>query len=282
MRRIQVVRPLAEAEARRAGPGQRVAPAASTPEGRRRLDGGARCWPASPAEASIWLDLVELEVGSGLACGPDASDQALYVERGAVAIAGQVCPAGGAVVIERGAACRVEALEPTRLLHMGSLGGSNARRALGPPDAHAPSPPSASSAERASRIHVVGPRGVFEAVEPGRRTHFFADATCPSCDVWLLRTGRDTAYASPVHSHARDELIHVLAGEVAIGSLRVGPGETLFVAANQPYRFCARAGGFAFVNFRNGPSRMTMRATGEQIVENGAATGMRRVEDTAG
>jgi hypothetical protein len=133
----------------------------------------------------------------------------------------------------------------------------------------------------APAVHVIGPRGVYEAIEPGRETRFFADATCPGCRLWLLYTARSFDYVSAVHSHAQDELIHVLRGEISIGSLRAGPGTTVFIAADQPYGFRGAAGGFAFLNYRRAPSRMTIRRTGQQIVENGAATGMTRVSTHA-
>ncbi|MEZ4279842.1 MAG: hypothetical protein R3F21_09550 [Myxococcota bacterium] len=254
MRRIEVIRPEPARDGWKGG---------ST---RARRGGPARSVAASPPACSLWMDVVELDPGGYIALDSGQGDEALYVVQGELAVDGQICPAGGAVVIEEAAAARFEALRATRLLHMGPRPGD------GDPTA-GPAP------KRGQRVHVLGPRGLFEACESGRETHFFADSTCPTCSLWLLRTGRDGAYASPVHSHSQDELIHVLTGEIRIGSLVVRPGETLFVAADQPYRFHGSAGGFAFVNYRSGPSRMTMRATGETIVENGTATGMHRVMD---
>src|SRR5262249_54809399 len=98
----------------------------------------------------------------------------------------------------------------------------------------------------------------------------------------LLYTSRFFAYEGPIHSHSQDELIHVLRGEISLGSLRAGQGDTLFVAADQPYRFRAGASGFAFLNYRRAASVMTMRATGETIVENGRATGMKPPVDGDG
>ncbi|MEZ4332512.1 MAG: hypothetical protein R3F35_12195 [Myxococcota bacterium] len=268
MRRIQVVRP------------ERPSMTPDARPARRRLIGPARSVAASPPEISIWMDVVLLEPGSGLERDREHDDEAIFVVDGALAVEGRVCPTGGAIVIERGADCRVEAIGETKLLHMGSTEAGSTSAPRSSARRVSAGEASAAGASGASpRVHVVGPRGRFEACEPGRETHFFADATCPTCDVWLLRTGRAFAYESPVHSHSQDELIHVLEGEIGIGSLAVRRGETLFVAADQPYRFRGNAGGFAFLNFRSGPSRMTMRATGERIVENAAATGMTPVLD---
>lgn len=268
MPRIEVVRPGLPSET------------SDARSARRRLIGPARSASASPPAVSIWMDVVELGAGSRLERDRNHDDEAIFVVEGALAIEGRVCPTGGALVIERGAECRVEAIGGTKLLHMGSAQTRATSRPQSPAPRTSPGEASAhASSEASPRIHVVGPRGLFEACEPGRETHFFADATCPTCDVWLLRTGRAFAYESPVHSHSQDELIHVLEGEIGIGSLAVRRGETLFVAADQLYRFRGKAGGFAFLNFRSGPSRMTMRATGERIVENAAATGMTPVLD---
>jgi len=207
------------------------------------------------------MSAVELDAGATLEWDADHGDEALFVEAGALAIGDRVCPAGGAVVVEARARATIEARAASRILHMGAR------------DFAAPRPEDRGDPE----VHVVGPRGVYEAIEPGRETRFFADATCPGCQLWLLFTARSFDYVSAVHSHAQDELIHVLRGEIAIGSLRAGPGSTVFIAADQPYGFRGAAGGFAFLNYRRAPSRMTIRKTGQVIVENGAATGMTRV-----
>lgn len=210
-----------------------------------------------------------LDAGASLAWAPEHGDEALYVEQGAISVGGRICPAGGAVVIEAHSAPTIEAVEPARLVHMGARDAAPAASAA----------PAAPSAPSAPKVHVVGPRGVFEALEPGRAARFFADATCATCSVWLLLTSRSFAYESPIHSHAQDELIHVLRGEIRIGSLALGPGDTVFIAADQVYRFRSGSEGFAFLNYRRAASVMTIRPTGQQIVEAGAATGMVRVAD---
>lgn len=233
-----------------------------------RVDGAARVRAASPASASIWMQQAELEPGARLLFDPEHGDEALYVESGELAFEGRVCGAGGALVIEAGAAPAVEVRRAARVLHMGPSDGRRAPR----PESRAPKP--------GPEVHVVGPRGVFETREPGRDVRFFADATCPRCSLWLLYTSRTTAYESPVHTHTQDELVHVLHGDIRVGSLAAGPGETIFVAANQPYQFRAGPGGFGFLNYRQAASLMTIRATGQRIVEAGAATGMTPVAES--
>lgn len=246
-----------------------------TPHG--RVSGSFRSRSASPAGASIWMDDLLLEAGSSIRWEPIHGDEALFVERGLLAVLdeeGRSCPAGGAIVIEAAAGLRIEARVESRVIHMGAReDGATAvdigRRRPGAPQDR-PEP----------RVHVIGPRGTFELLEPGRESRFFADATCPTCSLWLLYTARSFAYESPVHSHSQDELIHVLRGEVRIGSLVAGPGASIFIAAHQPYQFRSGPEGFAFLNYRRTASEMTIRGSGEKIVEAGAATGMTRVSES--
>lgn len=229
------------------------------------LTGAGRGRAASPPDASVWFCALELDAGSMLRWDARHGDQALYVEGGELEVDGRRCPAGGAIVLEAGACPTVVARSASRVLQMGARDGE-ATTAVEP----RPFVP---------QVHVVGPRGTFEAIEPGRDTRFFADATCPRCSLWLLFTARSFGYESPVHSHSQDELVHVLRGEVCVGSLRAGPGASLFIAADQPYQFRSGPEGFAFLNYRKAGSRMTIRPTGQQIIEAGAATGMTPVVD---
>lgn len=250
MRRIEIVRAArgSDFDARARGP--------------RRIAGDATRAAASPDDASIWMDVIELAPGAALAWEASHGEEALFVERGEVVVDGRVCGAGGAIVVERRSPAKLEARSASRLVAMGSHHDGLGARAAD---------------DACEAVHVIGPRGVWEALEPGRETRFFADATCPTCRVWLLFTARSFAYESPIHSHSQDELIHVLRGEIRVGSLALGPGDTVFIAADQVYRFKAGDAGFAFLNFRADASLMSMRETGKTIVENGAATGMARV-----
>ena len=225
--------------------------------------------PASPEGASIWMMTADLEAGSTLSWEDRHGDEALYVQRGELEVDGRTCPEGGAVIVEADAQPTLKATVQTHVVHMGPRDDSPPRDGL-----YGPAKPS-----RAKNVHVVGPRGIFEAREEGRETRFFADATCPSCRLWLLYTSRDFAWGTDIHSHSQDELIHLLQGEIHVGSLCLGPGTTVFIAADQPYQFRAGDQGFAFINYRRDASEMTVRATGEKILEAGAAAGLTPVLD---
>ena len=233
--------------------------------------GGVRNRQASPAGASLWLLQAELDADATLAWNGSQGDEALFVERGALSWEGRLCPAGGVVVVESRARTTLRSVGPSRIVHLGPQDATPPIGGLyGPAD-----PPGGG-------VHVVGPRGTFESRGEGRDSHFFADATCPSCRLWLLHVSRSVAYESAIHSHSQDELIHLLRGEIVLGSLRLGPGSTVFIAADQPYRFRGGEHGFAFLNYRRDASEMTVRSTGEKLLEAGRARGLSPVPDSRG
>lgn len=270
MRRIEVVQ----------GDGPFVEGRAPVPGG--RLAGRGRSRLESPLHASIWMCTGQLDAGATLAWDAAHGEEAFYVEQGEVAIDDRLCPAGTAVILEARSAPTLRALAPSRVLHMGAYEDAPPRTDARGSEGVAASAPAREpelAPAPAPAVHVVGPRGIYEAIEPGRAARFFADASCPTCSVWLLLTSRSVEYESPIHSHAQDELIHLLSGEIRIGSLTLRPGDTVFIAADQVYRFRSGPEGFAFLNYRRAPSLMTIRPTGQKIVENGASTGMVRIAD---
>ena len=235
---------------------------------RCRAEGPAQSQPASPPGLSIWMLRAQLAADTALRWDERHGDEALYVQSGELSVDGRTCPEGGAVILEANARPTVSAQVATQVIHMGS------REDAPPADGlyGAPEP-------GGGQVHVVGPRGTFEAREEDRDTRFFADSTCPTCRLWLLYTARESASESPVHSHSQDELIHILRGEIRIGSLRAGPGASVFIAADQLYHFESGETGFAFLNYRRDASEMTVKPTGEKLLEAGLARGLIAVDD---
>jgi mannose-6-phosphate isomerase-like protein (cupin superfamily) len=226
----------------------------------------------SPPGFPLWLLRRRLPVGAHLTWSGDGGDEAVYVVRGALDVDGRVCPAGGCVVVEAGATPTVTASADAELVHVGHRApdgddsGSGATHGV------------AGTADHASAVvHVVGPGGTFARVEPGRTSRYYADSTCPGCDITVLLTGRDEPYVSAAHSHSSDELIHVLEGELVVGRTVLGPGSTVAVAAGRRYGF--RSDGFRFLNYRPGPSEMTTRRDAPPRQEGGAVNGFEEVMD---
>jgi quercetin dioxygenase-like cupin family protein len=225
----------------------------------------------SPDGVSLWLYEVALASGE-MRWDTEHGDEALYVLEGAVHVCGDSAPrpvpTRGAVVVESGVAVSMRCDGPVRLLHMGP-------RDLSPPAAG----PLGAAESRGHSVHAVGPRGIFEKCEPGRETRFYADSSCPTCRITLMLTGRSQRYVSEAHSHSQDELIHLLSGEITVGREVLGPGDTLYVAADRRYTFTSGDGGFSFLNYRRDASFHTLARGGEPVLEGGAAHGFAYVGD---
>jgi uncharacterized cupin superfamily protein len=232
---------------------------------------GDRVRRLSPPGVSLWLYDVTLSAGSLLCWGARHGDEALYVLAGSIALAGsreRMVPAGGALIVEAGVACEARLTEPARVLHMG------------PTDPQPPSSgPYGPALAEGHGVHAVGPRGVYARSEVGRDTRFFADSSCPTCRLTLMKTGRDELYVSEAHSHSQDELIHLLSGEITVGRQTLGPGDTLFVGADRRYTFTSGAAGFSFLNYRRDASLHTPVRGGSPMLEGGATHGFAHVGD---
>lgn len=224
--------------------------------------GGVRSRRHGPQDERLWLFESELEAGAELVFEGERSDQALYVVEGGLETDGRLCPAEGAIILESGASPVVRARSAARVLHFG-----------------AESPIASAGDPAPGQIHVVGPGGTFAERDDQRDTRFYADSTCPSCDLFLLYTSRRFAYRNEPHSHSADELIHLLWGSIRVGGHRLGPGASVFVRADQAYGFQSGPEGFGFLNYRQGPSVMTFASTGRTLIEGGRSTGMPEIGD---
>jgi len=228
------------------------------------------CRLVSPPGFSLWLVDIELPAGGELRVPARHGDQAVAVLSGRLRVDERICVARGAVVIEAGAGEVVlGALDDAHIVHMG------------PTDPTVPSDGLNGAPFPGRSVHVVGPRGTYAAVEPGRDTHYFADSTCPTCRLTLLYTSRTREYVSETHSHSQDELIHLLWGELRLGSQVVQPGDTLAIAADRRYGFRSGADGFGFLNYRRDASQQTVERGSPPRMEGGLVNGLVAVMDTA-
>src|SRR5262249_38922021 len=78
----------------------------------------------------------------------------------------------------------------------------------------------------------------------------FTTSTCPTCRLMLMYSSSLERYASAVHSHTADELIHVLRGRIRVGSEWAEPGDTVAIPADTRYRFQTDDDGYGFLNYR--------------------------------
>lgn len=213
----------------------------------------------SPDGYSLWLVRAHLSAGSTIDFPPVHGDEAVYVVSGAVTLEGRRSQAGGAVIVESGVECRIEAVGATEIVHVGAAAvAAPANGPLGPPapDGHG--------------VHVFGPNGRDES----RRgddvlSHWFADGTCPRCRIQLFRVQHDHANreAGVGHSHSQDEIIHVLAGSIRLGRRTCGPGSSVCVPAHRRYALHPASASHTFLNYRAGVSSLTRSRDDEPYLE---------------
>jgi hypothetical protein len=236
------------------------------------VTGRARLRRVSPAQDSLWLVSGELAFGATLRLPAVHGDEAVYVLSGELRVTGDsqtaTCGARGTVVIEAGAHPVLTATADTRIVHVGPteptvpVGGLNGSPAPG-----------------GDRVHVVGEKGTYAAIEEHRDTHYYADSTCPTCRLTLLYTSRTQEHISATHSHSTDELIHLLWGELRLGSLVVRPGDTLAITKDRRYGFRSGPEGFAFLNYRRDASQQTVERGSPPRMEGGLVNGLTEVMD---
>ena len=233
-----------------------------------RVDGGVRHRVVSPDGFSLWMLRAELDDGGTIEWPATHGDEAVYVLEGAFEVDRRVTPPKGAAIIESNAATLAQAIGPTRIVHMGP-------RDPAPPVDGLNGPP----ATEGHGVHVVGPRGTYASTTDTADSHFFADSTCPTCRITLLSVGRSFGYRSAPHSHSEDELIHVVAGGLHVGRRRLGPGDTIAIAADTRYAFRGDDDGFVFVNYRRDASQQMSGHAAAPRMEGGVVNHMTPVMD---
>lgn len=215
-----------------------------TPDKARRLESGALEYLGGDAP----LHLQARRLGSGLSLTLEAApvERLIYVQDGAVEVGGTGLPQGSVVIVERGAAAVVRggSDESALLLFNGAAPPANAKAG-----GHVHLLPR----ERVPVAEALGASGVGGAL--------FADAQCPTCDVWL-HENRFPAPSGPrldpeagIHSHEEDEIIFITGGQMQLGRKLVGPGTAIAIAANTFYSFLPGPDGLTFINFRAGLPR---------------------------
>jgi quercetin dioxygenase-like cupin family protein len=244
------------------------APGPPPGSGAIEVAGASRTQLCGPPDFSLWLAATRLEAGTTWRWQAPHGDEALYVQSGNLTLDGRACPPGGTVVVESGAQPTIEAPETTTVVHMGPADPR-------PPTDGPAGPPRADGHD----AHVVGPGGTWAQAREGGTSRYFADSTCPTCRLTLLMVARGSDFASPVHTHSQDELIHVLEGSILLGRRELGPGATLSVGADVRYTFKAGPGGFRLINYRRDASWQGFVDGRPPLFEGGEVNGFDAVMD---
>jgi mannose-6-phosphate isomerase-like protein (cupin superfamily) len=199
----------------------------------------------SPPDYGLWLCVLEVSADTQLSWPDRHGEEGIYVLAGELAVDGQRCPRGGALVIESDVAVSARTTEPSRLVHVGSR-----------------DPISAVSGRCA---HVVGPKGWFvSGSEDGSFARWFTDGTCPTCRIALFTvTSQESPGRSRAHTHSVDEIIYVVSGTMRLGKRLLGPGTSLCIGGETRYAQAAGPGGCTFLNYRRDESQQQYFGPGE-------------------
>lgn len=204
----------------------------------------------------LHVHLHTLARGVVLQVGPLDVDCMGYVWEGAVDAGGRQLAAGSSFVVERGAVLDLA----------GADGGATVvtfRAAQPPSEPRAGGHVHLLPVERVPRAELTGTRGAAGGMH--------ADASCPTCHVWLHENSlapieeepADAASEKGVHSHSEDEVIFVTDGHMRLGQRLYGRGSAVAIPAETLYSFGVGPDGLKFVNFRAGrPSEIRFKAGG--------------------
>ncbi len=204
---------------------------------------------------SLHMRSHELPVGAMLRIDGDGTDVVAYVWKGEAASAALNFEERASLIVENGASATLTAGPAGATILVFNL---NARKAPPSGGGHVHALPG----DKVPRTLDMGGRGMA-----GGALH--ADATLPTCDIWLHENDFYHAdFEVAVHSHTEDEIIFVRAGQMRLGNRLYGPGTTLAIAANTKYGFKAGPDGLSFVNFRVG-SPSHVNADGSHVMDEG-------------
>lgn len=234
------------------------------------LEGEGTSRRLSPDGFPLWMRETDLADGARLCWRSPDTDEAIYVMSGELEVDGCACPAGGAVIVERGAHAAATANGPTTVVHGGSTAESS-------------SPSSTvEGTEPGGRVHVVGPQGRFESgARENVRAIWFADGTCETCGVQLFTVEAhvDDDHRGRPHSHSQPEIIYLLEGTVSMGAHTFEPGTAISIPADIRYALTVHDGGHRFLNFRKDVSWQVYELGSEPLLETAAARGGRATGD---
>lgn len=223
-----------------------------------RIEGGA-C--GSYEEGfSLWVIQGVISDGAELLWDGQQGDEALFIVSGAIADENGICRQGGAIVVEAKTPARLRAIGVTEVVHFGPCDpASPSAGPLGAPrvDNH--------------RVHLVdllsAPVLKVEAPDGSvHEVHHYADSTCPTCRLALFKVHATDGMAVPPHHHTEDEIIHVLKGEMRVGTLVIGRGESLAIKRDTRYSFRSSSG-LEFLNYRRDASYIVARSGDEPVLE---------------
>ena len=204
------------------------------------VEGPVRVRPAFDRPGDpIHFYAVDMETGGFATVDGRQKGCLAYVFEGAVDVGGRRLDRGSILVIEHGAAQRINATPEAATLLIFAVG-----------EACATMPTRAGG-----HVHGLASGDVPRCEDfygDGRvGGAVLADAACPGCELWLHESSlRRAGSPTPLHSHNEDEIIVVIDGEVVLGARTYGRGAVVAVSRDTLYAFKAGEHGLTFINFR--------------------------------
>ena len=189
-------------------------------------------------DRQLWLWMHEMEAGASIRWERPPVGHLAYVWKGGVTVGAERLGPAGVLNTEHGGSSSIVA-------------GPSGATVL---DYHSRDARPEYSTKRGGHAHRVDANGLMQVkdnVYYDTETTVWADAACPTCDVWFHQSRFNTACPQGhAHFHPEDEIIFVVEGGMIVGRDVLKPGTALAVDANTVYGFGVAEGGLAFTNFR--------------------------------
>ena len=184
----------------------------------------------------MWLH--EMAKGAQISFDKVPVSHGVYVWKGSVECENKEIGTDGALVVEHRGSTLIKAnANGTLLAHF--------HRPLGHPEV---------PARTGGQVHTYGNEGIFHADKRpggGSCVTLFADAGCPTCDVWLHRSRSNPNRELNTHCHSEDEIIFITEGSMMFGRDELLPGTALAIDRDTAYKFKAGSRGLSFINYRS-------------------------------
>jgi hypothetical protein len=207
------------------------------------MSGRVETWLGISAGFPLHAGFRHLDPGAAVQWTDAASGYIVYLWEGAARIGEVALEPGSVVLIEHGASARIAAEAAGAKLLVFDAADDR------PPADAAGGHVHVLPAERVQRAHTYLPNVPVGAA-------IFADATCPTCRLWLHEnTYHEPHFKLNLHSHSQDEIIVVTQGEMVVAGRAYGRGTMLAVGKDVLYSLAVGDGPMEFINFR--PSRPT-------------------------
>lgn len=177
-----------------------------------------------------------LAAGAQMRWGPLPVGRIVYLWAGSLTANNEPVSGEGAMMIEHGAVCGVEAgAEGCELVEF-QAAAEHTRRLGG-------------------QVHVLSRDQAPHAGRGGERgTTCYADSSCPTCEMWLHESSFPSHHQGNRHFHDQDEVIICTRGTMMLGTRAIRRGGVLSINRNAVYSFGTADEAMTFINFRPGPS----------------------------